>query len=387
MGDESIVRHEGSAASALAKPKVISAAPLEVAVDEPTELLAYWRILRKRRWAILTTFFVVFTGVLIATLKQTPIYRATVLLEVEKENPDILTVQQLFEIEAVSDAYLESQYKILESESLARRVIGRLRLDKLEEFAPAKPWWSFGAVTPKPPQKGFVVSGTGAEPSSDTYQDLLPHYYERMSIEPVRRSRLVRINFESKDPELAARAANTLASDYIERSLEVRWEVAQRTSEWLSQQLLGLKGKLEKSENDLQKYARENGLLFLETEKGKSENIVNERFRQLQEGLTQAQTARYEKESLNQLVQAGDYGSIPGVFEDKLIQDLTARLAALRQEHAHLRTTFSDEYPRVKEIQNQINEIDAVLARERARAAQRIARDYQAAVQREKLLA
>src|SRR5206468_1673332 len=83
------------------------------------------------------------------------------------------------------------------------------------------------------------------------------------------------VRFDSRDPELAARVVNTLASDYVDQSLEARWQATQRAAEWLSQQLVGVKAKLEKSEDELQGYARRNGLVFLETDKGASQNVAN----------------------------------------------------------------------------------------------------------------
>jgi len=65
-----------------------------------------------------------------------------VLLEIQKENPDIPTIQELYELDSVSDAYLRSQYTILGSESLARSVIDQLRLDTMTEFS-APEWWSW----------------------------------------------------------------------------------------------------------------------------------------------------------------------------------------------------------------------------------------------------
>jgi hypothetical protein len=150
--------------------------------------------------------------------------------------------------------------------------------------------------------------------------------------------------------------------------------------------LQDLKSKLEKSEDDLQKYSADNGLLYLETGKGDSESIVNQTVVGIQGELTKAEADRFEKESIYRLVQAGDFGSLPGVFDNKLLQDLTIRLADLQREHAQLAATFTEEYPKVKEIQGQIIEIQGSLDRERARAAQKISNDYFAAVRREKLV-
>jgi succinoglycan biosynthesis transport protein ExoP len=351
------------------------------------DLLVYWRVIRKRQWTILVIFAVIFSVVLIGTLRQKPVYRAVALLEIQKENPELVSVQDLFQLESVTDNYLETQYKVLKSESLARRVIEQLQLDRLEEFNPKGGWFSSGSQqTPGRGGEAFSALGAPAVSRPPTVQKVLERYQKSLSIEPVRRSRLVQVSFESTDAELAARVVNTLSSNYIEQNLEARWEATQKASEWLSGQLFNLKANLEKSEEALQRYARERGLLFLESEQGNAENIVNQRLRQLQEALTKAQEIRYQKEALYRLVELGDYASLPGVFDSRLMQDLTVRLAELKRDHALQSTTFTEDYPKVKQIQSQIDEIEAVLERERSRAAKLITNEYLAAVRNENLL-
>jgi capsular exopolysaccharide synthesis family protein len=349
------------------------------------DLRSYGRILRKRLPTILIVFFILFTAVLIATLKQKPVYRAQVLLEIQKENPDIPTIKELYELEEVSDAYLRTQYSILASESLARRVIDQLQLETLHEFNSPK-WWQLWPRTRKPATAQTFTTGPMPENHDrEISQRVLERFQDQLTIDPVSRSRLVAVRFDSRDPELAARVVNTLAADYVDQSLEARWQATQTASDWLSQQLVGVKAKLEKSEDELQSYARRNGLVFLETDKGASQNVANERLQQLEEQLTKAQAERYEKEALYRLVQTGESGALPGVFQNKLIQDLSERLAELKREYAQLSTTFNPDYPRVKEIQSQIDDIEASLLDERKRAADSIVNDYSAAVRRESL--
>ena len=370
--------------SSLDRPRPGLLSPFDVLeAEEGPDLLAHWRTIRKRRLAIFMVFCVAFTLALLATLKQKPIYRAKTLIEIQKENPNVATVQELFELETVSDTYLETQYRILNSEALARRVIEELRLTESPELSPPPPWWMPRRAQPA---RDAAASGSASATNPQVYQATLEEFQDRLSVKPVKRSRLVGVSFDSQDPDLASRIVNTLAANYINMTLEARWDATQKATEWLGQQLLGLKAKLEKSEEELQRYATRNGLLFLEGEKGTVENIVNQRLRQLQEELTRAQAVRYEKESLYRLIQAGDYGSLPGVFESKLMQDLTARLAELSRERAQLLTTFSPEYPRVRQLQSQVDEVESVLERERDRAARRITKDYQAAGEREQLL-
>jgi capsular exopolysaccharide synthesis family protein len=350
-----------------------------VEAEDGPDLRAYWRIISKRRWTILSILLVTFTVVLIVTIKQKPIYNADALLEIEKANPNILTVKELFQLEDVSDNYLETQYKLLRSQSIAKRVIRELHLDEVKEFNPPKGEWFW--------ESRHAANSTQVLPvDADTGQTILRRFEDRLSVEPVRRSRLVQVSFESQDPQLAAKAVNALASNYIQENLESRWEAAQKASEWLSQQLQSFKAKLEKSEDDLQHYAQGNGLLFLETEKGGTENIVDERLRQLQDEMTKAQADRYTKESLYRLAEGGEYSSLPGVVDNKLIQDLTTRQADLQREKAALTPTFTSDYPKVKQIQSQIDDIEKTLSQERKRAAQRIIDDYLAAVRREALV-
>lgn len=305
----------------------------------------------------------VFGLVLLWTIKQKPIYEAKALLEMEPENPNIVTVRELFQIENVTDDYIETQYKLLQSDSLARDVIQQLRLDKRKEF-----------------NSGGPIGAAADE------QRVLQNFEERLNVIPIPRSRLVRVTFDSQDPRLAAGVVNTLAESYIEQSLKIHWDATQKPTKWLSQQLDGLKIKLEKSEDELQKYAQAKGLLYLENDKGETENAANERLQQLQDELTQAQAQRYQTESVFRLAEAGDYIALPGVFDNKVTQDLSERLADLEQKQAQLAPSFKPGYPEMKAIQSQIERTRQLLEQQRSEAERHVADEYFAAVHREDLV-
>ncbi len=347
------------------------------------DLRAYVRVIRKRLFTILTVFFIVVVVAAIATLKQKPTYRAQAVLEIQKENPDIATIQELYQLETLSDDYLRTQYDILGSDSLARRVISNLHLDALSEFN-APPWWSIARKAKPGTTQTFALGPAPVD--RKTYERVLERFRQHLTIDPVSRTRLVAVKFDSHDPELAAQVANTLAADYVEQRLDERWDAAQRASDWLSGQLVSVKAKLEKSEDQLQGYARRNSLVFLQTNNGSTQNIANERLEQLQQELTKAQATLYEKEGLYRLVQTSDYASLPGVFENRMLQDLTVRLDDLKREYAQVSTTFGSDYPRVKEIHSEIAEVEDSLQQERERAAAQITDEYLAASNRESLL-
>lgn len=349
-------------------------------IQEVPHLGKYWTVIRKRYATVLTTLFLVFTAALIGTLKEKPTYEAKTLIEIQKEDPDIPSLQELFQLDTISDTYLETQDRILKSDDLARRVIVRLHLTQFPEF---------GART-MPPAADNENQDPLVSPSASDLNavpdEALKKFQQRLSVEPVKRSRLIEITFDSNDPALAARAANAVVSTYIQQNLASRWQVSQSATEWLQQQLLDMKAKLEQSQDDLQKYAHDNGLVFLETDQGNTENISVQGLRELEQELTKAEADRYHYESLYRLVQQGNYASLPGVFDNKLLQDLTEKLADLERERSRLASEFNPEYPRLKEVQSQIDESESELAGERQRGAQLINDNYQAALDRENML-
>jgi succinoglycan biosynthesis transport protein ExoP len=356
--------------------------PLPVAVaDAGPDLRAHGRMLWKRRWTVFSVLLVTLTAVLLYTIRQKPLYRAQAMLEIEQENPNIVTVERLFELRSVSPDYLETQYKILRSDTLARQVIEQVHLDRTKEFNPPPHVW---------PWQVNAESARGAarasSPDSGDEQSVLRKFEDRLSVDPVRSSLLVRVSFDSENPERAARVVNAVAANYIQDNLRTHFEATEQASVWLSKQLDQLKIKLEKSEDALQGYAEANGLLFLENNTGQPENIVNERLQQLQNELTKAQADLYEKESLCRLVQTGDTGALPGVFDNKMMQQLTVKLADLERQQAQLAPNFKPGYPQMREIQSQIDRIQQVLKQQRAQAARHIQDEYLAAARRTALL-
>jgi len=365
-------------------PTTVSAYTVSMEEEENPSFLDYWRVLRKRRWTVIMFLVLVVVTVMIGTLKQRPMYHAAVVLQIDKENPNIFSFKEFVaEVDPWDESYLETAYQILQSRTLARRIIDKLQLDQVPEFGEDKSetrswiaelWDRWGFGSPPPP--------TVEEETDPKYHDLIAAFQDRLTVSPIRRSRLVEVGFESYDPELSARVVNALAANFIDQNLEAKWDATQKASDWLSQQLVGLKGRLESSEEDLQEYARINSILFLD----ERQSMTSEKLKQLQEEDTRAQADLIQKESLYSQVRNGDLTSVPGILEHRLYQDLTVKVTDLKREYSELTATFTPEYPRVKRLKSQIDEVEEALQRERSAFAKRVGDDYRAAVNRKRLL-
>ncbi|MGC2767067.1 MAG: Wzz/FepE/Etk N-terminal domain-containing protein, partial [Candidatus Acidiferrum sp.] len=167
------------------RPELLEPYQIEAAAEGP-DLRAHWRTIQKRRWTVFSIVLVTFTITLLVTLKEKSVYRADALLEIQKENANIPTVQELFQLENVSDNYLETQYKVLQSETLARRVIDQLHLEREREFN--KPKGEFFQT------EAHAAASQDSVIDPDTQQTVLKEFKDRLSVDPVRRSRLVQIS-------------------------------------------------------------------------------------------------------------------------------------------------------------------------------------------------
>src|SRR5262249_2538286 len=133
-------------------------------------------------------------------------------------------------------------------------------------------------------------------------------------VEPVRQARLVNVSFESKDPVLAAKIINEHAGQFIEQNFQFKYDATQAASDFLAQRSIGLKSKLEESEDKLQQYSQEHQILF--TEEGK--NTATEKLTQLEEEFTKAQADRIQKESLDRIVRSGNPEVLPQLNNNQL---------------------------------------------------------------------
>lgn len=355
---------------------------LDVSAEEVPRLFDYWNIVAKRRWVVLSCLLIVFITTAIGTLKKKPIYEGKVLVEINPEQPNVLNFQDVLQLTSTDlDSYRETQYKVLQSRTLAEHVIDDLKLYRHPEFY--KSHFLFGLIQSDPDK---IPTGTDLEPPdrlSNAYRNSIANFMADVDVSPVRRSNLVEVTFYSEDADLAARAANQLSNDYIDQNLQVRFDETMRASEWLSKQLVGLKSKLEKSDDALQAYARANSIIFVE----EKQNLANERLKQLQEAYTKAQTDRFAKEAYFNLVQQGRVQDLPGTIDNKLIQDLTVRLAELERDYAQLSITVKPEWPKAIALKKQIDTIQASLDHEKKNLSQGIVDTYRSSVANEKFLA
>jgi len=340
-------------------------------------LVTYWRVLRRHKGVLLLAATLGAIAGVLVKLPETPVYQATVAIEIQGLNDDFLNMRSLNPTISTSyDPYfdIQTQVREMQSRALMERVVKKM--GAMEQAALMVDTGRISAW-----RKALHLS----DPKPPSIEEALGS--ANVSIKPSISSRIVEISCDSVNPKVAAQFANTMAEEYIDQNRESRWESTQKTGEWLTRQLQDLKIKLEKSEDELQAYTNTSGLMFISGEKEGKENVAEEKLRQLQEEVLKAESDRVAKQSHYELLKSASVDSLPEMLDDQTLGDYQAKLTDLRRQMADLNFLLTPNHPKVQRLQAQIDALEAALKNTRANILERVSNDYQAAVNREKLLA
>jgi capsular polysaccharide biosynthesis protein len=256
---------------------------VQTVVIEDNGIAAYWRVVRKRALLIATIcVFCVAAGYL-STLAGVPVYQARTSLEVipVDEHPVGLSNSPAgYTNQTLTQAHIETQVELLRSEALLTRLAGVIGPERIRS--------AFS-------QQGRMPEALGIKAVPiQTDEDIRRVLKRNLRVRPSPRANIVEVLFDAPDPKLAADIVNTLAAEHAGHSMEVRWETAQRTAKWLSQQLQEVKDDLTLSEARLQEFGRKSGLMLT----ADASNVAEIKLKQLQEELSKVQADRIQKQSL-----------------------------------------------------------------------------------------
>ncbi|MBU0653755.1 MAG: polysaccharide biosynthesis tyrosine autokinase [Gammaproteobacteria bacterium] len=244
------------------------------------DLREFWKTLVRQKRLIAITVGVTLLLTLLFTLVSKNVYRATATLQIERETARVVDSDFLSsgDIRDTRDFY-QTQFELIRSRTLAAKVIEELKLNETLEntslFGHIKQW--FGDDDPRSKQTALE-------------NKLL----DKLSVEPVKNSRLVAVHYESSDPEQAAQIANAVVSTFQRMNTERRVDTTTDAQEYLSQSIKEAKTRAEEAEKRMTQYAQEHGIFQLD---GQDATTASLTLQKLSEELVQAQKQRFEIES------------------------------------------------------------------------------------------
>ena len=333
-------------------------------------LLDYLLILRKHKWLIISFLLALVTVVTIATSRMQPIYEASTRIEIDRETSNFLPFAGTDPYDLYQDLenYIETQSKILVSQTLALQTIKSLHLDEDPRF---------GGHVPSPGTLAVIAPESGLAPPP-----ALGAFLGGLSVKRVPNSRLLDVTFAASDPTLAAAVVNAHVNNFIEQNFRSRYEATTQASNWLANQLDELKGKVEASEDARIKYERDNQIWTID----EKQDVTTQKLADLNRELTEAQADRINKDAVYELAKAGNYDAIPAVRESPVIQESLKRQGALSDQYTEALNQYGPKFPKVVRLEAQLNESQQLIEGEKKNIGNQIEAEYRGSRQREVLL-
>lgn len=381
--------------------------------ESEVHLLDYWRAIRKRLWLVIGVVALITMLAVVYVARKPDLYEAQSRVQVDLEETGNL-VNNTRPLYGPTDdpIYFNTQLQILVSPGLMRRVVRTLDLEHNPDFFKGaqrqSTWQTFkrmvglGSKPPevaKPPDQlpltTSVAQATAREDLNEAKR-LAPYVntiLAGLKVDPVKETRgyyketrLIDIKFTHTDPTVAEKVVNAIAEVYVFSNLEKRTEANSTTGDFLQKRIAELQQQIRTSEERLVNYAKNNQIISLDP----NQNTVVERLAGLNQQLLQAENERKTAEAAYNAAKTPEAANALVDEGAKQNGDLEAKLIELRQKRALLLVDATEEAPEVKEVDQQITELDKQLKDLRSRKSATLLTNlntrYQQALEREQSL-
>lgn len=368
----------------------------------------YLKTLYKRRWIAIPAFLLVFVSGALDTIRAIPIYEARTQLLIERDSRRPTSLDAALQDPSsgyYDDGFYLTQYKIIQSRSMALRTVEALEKHNKPEKVPTVSGISFSltglvnsaiaSVTGLTAPKSAPATTTDAETEAAAaaaqetaaQSAKVGRFLASLSVAGVRNSSLVDLSFRSPDAEYATRAVNELANQYRLRNLDSRTLASKEANDFLSQQLAEQRTKLEESEAAMVKYRETHNASSVDDR----QNIVVQKLTELNAQVTNAKIQRMDKQAIyNQLENVrqsgGSLETVPLVLANEIVQKLRIEISGLEERRAQMAAQYGPNWPPMKELATSIESSRERLGREIDAVVGAVRNDYLAAQAKENSL-
>ena len=357
---------------AIAKPAPAAHKPSVTSESGDLDLYALGQsLVRNRRWIILPTLLAAVLSIAAVNL-VTPRYKSEARILIDgRENIFLRPNGERNDEQrnALDPEAVTSQVQLLLSRDLAREIIKKNKLAERPEFDPVLQGFS-------PLKSLLALFGIGRDPFSLTPEErVLDAYFDRFTAYAVDKSRVIVIEFQSRDPDLAARVANSIAEGYLVLQQGARQDQAKSAGQWLSGEIESLRKKVADAESRVEDF-RSKSSLFIGTN---NTTLSNQQMGELNTQLNNARALKSDAESkarmIREMLQSGRPIEASEVLNSELIRRLSEQRVTLRGQLAEQSSTLLDGHPRIKELKAQLGDLDRQIREEASKISRSLDSD------------
>ncbi len=333
--------------------------------EESIDLREYGAIIRRHLWGIIGLSLTVTLLAIVVVFSLTPIYKANTTILLESQEANVVSIEQIYGINSKNMDYYYSQLEIIKSRSIAEKVVQKLNLTRHPEFDPRQqpePVIKFslsGFIKDLLPeslkkQPAPTVELTEEEKQQlreqKIFQAVTSKLMSLISVSEHKQSLVVSISAMSESPELAARISTELANAYIESGFEGNLQMTQKAVGWLTERLSGLKDELDKSEQELIEYRKQENLLDVkgvQTISAKELDDISDKLSDARRERTKLQSVYYQiKQAKNSGIE--QYEAIPGILNSNAVQHAKDNYHDAQNTLAELSKRYGQKHPKMQ---------------------------------------
>ncbi len=297
---------------------------------------------------------------------------ARVLLE-NRETVYSRPTQDTRQDPAIDPEAVASQVQIVMSKDLALKVIRDMELTKRAEFDPIANGLSIVNIV-------GMMTGLMNDPRSIPLEErVLATYYKRLLVFPQGKSRVISIEFQSEDPQLAANVANKIAEEYLSREELAKRDTSKVTSEWLDKAIEPLMKKVMTADAKVEAFRASKGLFVGSNNMTISSQQLAEMNSQLATARTQQADLSARAKLIREAVRLGRVFETSEINNNELVRRLLEQRAALKAQIAFDERTLLPGHPRMQELNSQLRDLEAQVRAAAERAARSLENDARAA--------
>jgi capsular exopolysaccharide synthesis family protein len=373
-------KQSGSAGGA---PKGGGGAGTPHVLDRLAVIIKYWK-------AVVAMLVLVVAFMMQGAYTEIPMFQADARLQILEEQTAQAGLNSSVVAVTDTEAFYETQLRILQGRELASRAVRSLKLETVPEFngtgpTPTRLTQTLDFLKAKimSPFKGEPAPAPSA-PGEIDHEDLVGALQGRINVSQLRGSQLVDVSFTSTDPEFAAKAANVIAEEYVKQNIEFRVSSSGKSLEFLTEEVAKQKAIVLESERKMTEYRESQNAISLDS----SANIVGSRLSQVSDNHTRARQTRLQREVQYKQVMATtdpkERASLSVVASSPTMQNLRGQINTLERERARLKERYGDNHPDVQKVLGQLADAQRQISVEVERTVQTIKNDYEAAAAEEK---
>jgi succinoglycan biosynthesis transport protein ExoP len=294
-------------------------------------------ILKARFRIILITFCLIVFTTLVINMLLPKSYTATTSLVLNYKGMDPVTGIVL--PAQLMPGYMATQIDIITSRNVAIKVVNQLKF------------------TESPVAQAQFQQAT--EGKGDIHAWLADRLLKGLDVIPSRESSVLEISFRGADPDFASSVANAFASAYVQTSVQLKVEPAQKAASFLGAQTKALRANLETAQAKISKYQQDKGLTNIVS----NLDVENSRLNDLSSQLVAAQTMAFESTSRQRSANENAQSS-PDVAANPIVQNLKVEISRAESKLSELSQRVGLSHPQYQASKAELDKLRGLLQQE-----------------------